>query len=132
MASFQELVQNKFGPVYVVVFCNHGNEYVCDPTVPTPLRFDAKVLLERVNIGPSKSYGLLLDEKEFNEVIERQKPKLSITKDLRDFIYEFTRGHVGHTLAVVDFLVQNVPNYQYSGNLIPIHFIERGHHAQWP
>ncbi|CAG8731944.1 14157_t:CDS:2, partial [Acaulospora colombiana] len=113
---FKDEVQRREAPIYAIIFCSYGNENLSDRRILTPVGFDAKVTLERVQIGDSKSYGLLLHEKEFDEVLERQKPKLYVASDLRDFIYKFTRGHVGHTLAVVDFLVKKREGFMLSGH----------------
>ncbi|KAG8777111.1 hypothetical protein FRC15_011526 [Serendipita sp. 397] len=112
---FKDTVQRKLGLIYVIIFCSHGNENVRDPNIPTPLGFDAKVTLERVENGASKSYGLRLDEGEFRDVLGRQR-KLHVADDLCNFIYEFTRGHVGHTMAFTDFLVKKRERSMLNGH----------------
>ena len=106
--AFKNTIQNSDKPVYVILFCSYGNESVS--TVATPLNFgEAKVTLERVNRGLSTPVGLLLDEEEFREVL-KLRPKLRLADDLRDFVYHFTRGHVGAAIAVFEFLLKKVPN----------------------
>jgi hypothetical protein len=109
--AFKNKFQSAVRPVYAIIFCNYGYE---DIRYPTPPKFDAKVVFDRVDNGVSNSYGLQLDHEEFRDVLDRQK-KLFIEDDLRDFIFRFTRGHVGHTLAVVNCLVKKVPTSRTAG-----------------
>ncbi|PVG04758.1 hypothetical protein CPB86DRAFT_15952 [Serendipita vermifera] len=113
---FKDYIQaaGRSNEAFVILFCSYGNESVRDPEQKsTPLEFgEAKVALSRtlnssVPSG-SKPFGLLLDREECYDVIGRRGPKLLITKDLQDFIYELTSGHVGCVLTVIDFLVVKV------------------------
>jgi hypothetical protein len=102
--------QSSSSPVYAILFCSYGNEDVSLDQKVTPLDFgNARVTLRRTNRSLSKPCGLLLDKEEFCDVITRRRPKLCLADDLRDFIYAFTQGHVGATVAVVTFLLKKVP-----------------------
>jgi hypothetical protein len=110
--AFKNTIQgsSETASVYAILFCSYGNEDVTDGT--TPLDFGlGKVTLNRANPGLSEPCGLLLDEEEFADVI-RRRPKLRLADDLRDFVYSFTRGHVGAAVAVLDFLLKKVPTYE--------------------
>jgi hypothetical protein len=105
-SAFKNLVQGSNKPVYVAIFGGYGIE---EPTSVVPLEFPAKVLLDRVyDDEGSRSYGLLLDKEEFYDVLERQNLTGLFADDLCDFIYQLTRGHVGHTLTFVEFLSKKV------------------------
>lgn len=94
---------------YAILFCSFGNENVSNPEQPTPVHFgEAKVTLDRIPRNDSKPFGLLLDESEFRDVIHRLKPSILLKDDLLDFIYRFTRGHVGAAMAITNFLKKMV------------------------
>jgi hypothetical protein len=98
--------------VYAILFCRYGIEDINDGALYAPIHFGlGKVTLERVDRGLPKPCGLLLDEVEFLDIICR-RPNLRLADDLRNFVYGFTRGHVGATLAVFDFLLKKVPTYK--------------------
>jgi hypothetical protein len=104
--AFKDNIKSLQNPTYVILFCRFGNDGEFDPGMPTPLALTrARVTLNRVHGDGSKPFGLLLDKSEFCDVIKRSS-KLRLTDDLRDFIYCFTRGHVGATLAVTWFLLE--------------------------
>ena len=129
----KDYVQRKVFNLYVVLFCSYENIGPFDPSrMPTPLAFNAEVTLDRTTTRTSKSYGLRLDEEEFRDVLKRQGPKLHVADDLRDFMYNFAQGHVGHTRAFADFLVKQVMNSQCSASLVLTYFIAREIHAGWP
>ena len=110
--AFKDTIQSMQKPVYAILFCTYGNEEVRDPKSVTPIDLTgARVTLERVHTDGDISFGLLLDKLEFGDVIDRNS-KLRLADDLRDFIYDFTRGHVGATLAVAQFLLKKVPIYE--------------------
>ncbi|PVG02083.1 hypothetical protein CPB86DRAFT_811970 [Serendipita vermifera] len=104
--AFKDDVQRFPNSAHVIVFCTYGNKENRGPYLPVPLAFDARVTLNGVYEWMSKpnSYALLLDEEEFCDVIVRQKPKILLKDDLREFVYKLTRGHVGHVMAVLEFL----------------------------
>jgi len=106
--AFKDTIQSTNQPVYAILFCSYGNENVSDFKLSTPLVFgDARVTLNRIDKGLSEPCGLLLNEKEFDNILTR-RPGLRLAGDLRDFVYCFTRGHVGATVAVVEFLLKKV------------------------
>jgi hypothetical protein len=110
---FKDSIQSGINPVYAILFCSYGKQNVIEPYMPMPLSLrGAMVTLDRVDFGGSKPCGLLLDEEEFRDVIDRQAGKLLLAEDLRNFVYHFTRGHVGATLAVIQFLLKKVPAYE--------------------
>ena len=114
--EFKDSIQASNKPVYAILFCSYGNEdvrsYGNEEDRPTPLVFgEAIVTLDREDKGVSKSCGLLLDEEEFCDVVQRTK-KLRLADDLRKFVYSFTRGHAGATVAVTGFLLKKVPTYE--------------------
>jgi hypothetical protein len=97
--------------VYAILFCRYGIEDVTDDGHHAPISFGrGTVTLERADRGLSKPCGLLLDKGEFLDVVRRRQ-NLHLTDDLSDFVYSFTRGHVGATVAVLDFLLMKVPTY---------------------
>ena len=101
--TFKDNIKGLTG-AYAILFCGYGNEVESNPDVPTPLKLTgARVTLGRVHQDGSKSFGLLLDKPEFCDVIERLST-LRLTDDLRDFVYNFTGGHIGAILAVTTFL----------------------------
>jgi hypothetical protein len=101
--SFKDYIE-PFKGAYAILFCNYGNEAEPGPNRRTPLDLTgARVTLGRVHQDGSKSIGLLLDKPEFCDVIKRL-PTLRLTDDLRDFVYNFTGGHIGAILAVTTFL----------------------------
>lgn len=104
-------IQDTHKPVYAILFSRYGNEQGSNPAVPRPLDFAASVTLNRVDEGGSQSCRLLLDKEEFCDVIRRQAPKLYLTVDLRNFIYQLTKGHIGYTVAVMSFLLEKVCLY---------------------
>ena len=107
--AFKDNIQCSKQPVYAILFCSYGNENVSNLDLPTPLVLgDARITLDRTNKGVSEPCGLLLDKKEFRDVISL-RGKLRLAEDLRDFVYSFTRGHVGAIVAVVEFLLKKVP-----------------------
>jgi hypothetical protein len=111
--AFKDNIQSLKNPVYAILFCSYGNESLYDPLKPTPPALNgAKVTLNRIHRAGSTPFGLLLDKPEFCDVIERSS-KLRLTDDLRDFIYRFTRGHVGATVAVSLFLLKKGANLSY-------------------
>jgi hypothetical protein len=104
--AFKDNIQSLQNLTYVILFCRYGNDGEFDPQMPMPLALTkARVTLNRVHGDESKPFGLLLDKSEFCDVIERSS-KLRLMDDLCDFIYCFTRGHVGATLAVTRFLLE--------------------------
>jgi hypothetical protein len=108
-AELKDSFQSPKKPIYAILFCSYGNDDVSLPQDVTPVDFgEARVTLERTNRGLSRPCGLLLDEEEFREVINRRE-KLNLADDLCDFIYHFTQGHVGALVAVVTFLLKKVP-----------------------
>jgi hypothetical protein len=99
--------------VYAILFCRYGIEDVTDHEDGHHAHISfggGTVSLERADSGLSKPCGLLLDKGEFLDVIRRRE-NLHITDDLSDFVYSFTRGHVGATVAVLEFLLMKVPTY---------------------
>jgi hypothetical protein len=101
--TFKDYIKGLTG-AYAILFCSFGNEVENDPYLPTLLNLTgARVTLGRVHQDGSKSIGLLLDKPEFCDVIKRLST-LRLTDDLRDFVYNFTGGHIGATLAVTAFL----------------------------
>lgn len=113
--TLRNTIQEFPNPCYAIVFCSYGNESVHEPNLPAPPGFHVKVRLDRVDVDRSKSHGLRLDREEFSQVLGLQKPKLLITDDLSNFVYEFAGGHVGHTLAVVDFLIKEKKDSMLKG-----------------
>jgi hypothetical protein len=99
--------------VYAILFCSYGNETVSTRERTTPLDLSgAVVTLERTNLGVSEPCGLLLDKEEFSQLIQRKQGKLLLADDLSAFVYDFTRGHVGAIVAVIQFLLKKVPTYE--------------------
>ena len=99
--------------VYAILFCSHGNENVNSDGEPTPVVLSgARVTLKRADLGVSKPCGLLLDNEEYLQLIRLRKGKLLLADDLRNFVYEFTQGHVGAIVAIIEFLVKQVPTYE--------------------
>jgi hypothetical protein len=112
-APFKNTIQgsSEKACVYAILFCRYGIEDLIDNVLYAPISFGrGKVTLERTDRGLSKPCGLLLDEGEFFDVI-RRRPNLRLADDLRDFVYSFTRGHAGASIAVFDFLLKKVPIY---------------------
>jgi hypothetical protein len=110
---FKDCIQSRSIPVYAILFCSYGNGTAIYPDLPTPLALSgARVILDRTDLGGSKPCGLLLDEEEFRSVIDHQMRRLLLAEDLRDFVYHFTRGHAGATVAVIQFLLKKVPTYE--------------------
>jgi hypothetical protein len=106
---FKNHIQSSDKGVYAILFCSYGNESVSDDPSITPPGFgNGRVTLERMDRKVSKPCGLLLDAEEFREVI-RLRPKLRLADDLCEFVYEYTQGHVGAIVAVLDFLLKKVP-----------------------
>jgi hypothetical protein len=126
--AFKDRIRYLQRPVYVIVFCTYGNEETRDHNFPIPPYLIARMTLDCVTLDnrAPRSYGLRLSKDEFKDVLDLRRQKVLIDDKLSDFIYKFTRGHVGHTLAVMDFLVKKVPNSQQSGNLMLIRFVARG------
>ncbi|KAG8841762.1 hypothetical protein FRB91_004704, partial [Serendipita sp. 411] len=109
--AFKDYIQSKQSKlVFVILFCSYGDRRVRPQEVkPTPLEFGpGKVTLQRTLRKDSEPLGLLLDKEEYKDVINRQAPKLLVTDDLQDLIYNLTNGHVGSVLAVVEFLLSKV------------------------
>ena len=103
--AFKDSIQTTKNPVYAILFCSYGNE----EGLLTPLDFgDVIVTLDRVDKGVSKSCGLLLDKEEFCNVVQCTE-KLRLTDDLHKFVYSFTRGQAGATVAATEFLLKKVP-----------------------
>ena len=113
-AAFKNTIQEsrKDVHVYAILFCTYGNDDVIDDALHTSISFGrGKVTLDRSDKGLSKPCGLLLDEGEFLDLIRRRQ-NLHLSADLRNFVYSFTRGHVGAIVAVVEFLLKKVPTYE--------------------
>jgi hypothetical protein len=52
--------------------------------------------------------GILLDRVEFNEVVARREPKLNLHPDLMDNIFNWTAGHVGAIIQLLNIVSYNV------------------------
>jgi hypothetical protein len=101
--TFKDNIKGLTG-AYAILFCSYGNEVDSKPGEPIRLSLNgARVTLGRVHQDGSKSFGLLLDKPEFCDVIKRLST-LRLMDDLRDFVYNFTGGHIGAILAVTTFL----------------------------
>ena len=52
--------------------------------------------------------GILLDRVEFNEVVARRERKLNLHPDLLDNIFNWTAGHVGAIVQLLNIVSYNV------------------------
>lgn len=63
----------------------------------------------RVSLQPTEtSMGILLDRVEFNEVVARRERKLNLHPDLLDNIFNWTAGHVGAIVQLLNIVSYNV------------------------
>ena len=89
---------------HVILFCSYGNP----SSRPVPHRIGTPLALgeaARISLRPREgsegSIGILLNRSEFDEVVSRFKHQLNLHPDLLDLIFQWTDGHVG---AVVKLL----------------------------
>ncbi len=91
----------------VILFCSYGS-----PS-SRPVLYRIGTLLEltnaaRISLWPRKgsegSIGLLLNRSEFDEVVSRFEPRLNLHSDLLDLIFEWTVGHVGAVIRMLEVI----------------------------
>jgi hypothetical protein len=102
------------GTPYAVLFCSYSED-LREVHELTPPNVDAaKLTLARVTRPPNNAedmtpVGLLLDWKEYLGVLKRfTDKKLLLDDEMKDFIFEFTVGHVGAVQAMFQYLIKTV------------------------
>jgi hypothetical protein len=80
---------------YAILFCSYGSP----AETPVNLDFGTSLVLvdaARISLWPTEEQvGVLLAEKEFNEVVERFPEKICLDDALRREIFDWTNGHIG-------------------------------------
>jgi len=98
-----------FSHYRVILFCSYGSP---SPR-PVSYRIGAPPILRdaaRIYMWPTeRSIGMLLNRKEFDEVVSRFYRPLNLHPNLRDLIFDWTVGHAG---AAVELL--RLVSYQVS------------------
>ena len=98
-----------FNEYRVILFCSYGSPssrpvYHRRGGTPLVLADEARVSLRPTE----RSLGLLLSRVEFDEVVARREPKLNLHPDLLDRILNWTTGHVGAIVQLLDIISSQV------------------------
>ena len=92
----------------VILFCSYGSPGSC----PFLYRLGTPLVLSsdaRISLLPGKQkIGLLLNWKEFTQVVSRFEHNVNLDDDLHDMIFDWTAGHVGAVVKLLDIMAYQV------------------------
>ncbi|KAG8766434.1 hypothetical protein FRC20_006290 [Serendipita sp. 405] len=109
---------------YVILFCSYNDDLRKFHGMTPPSMGTGRLTLARI-IAPLKSgddmtpVGLLLDRKEYMGILSRfSKKRLLLDKELENFIFEFTAGHVGAVIAMLQYIIKVEEPHMTNGETI--------------
>ncbi|KAK2467974.1 hypothetical protein APHAL10511_000269 [Amanita phalloides] len=126
-SQFFKNVADGIGHYYVVVFCSYGNPTArpVDTKYGTPpvLRSAALITLwPKKQANGRETNGLFLDRQEFNNVVERHSSNnlSKIHSDLSQLIFDWTNGHVGAVVELLNLISNGMKSRMRRGEVITV------------
>lgn len=116
---------------YAVLFCRYSEDLQEIHSFNPPSLETAKLTLARITRPPNGAedmtpVGLLLDWEEYLSVLDRFTDKrLLLDDELRNFIFEFTAGHVGAVEAMFKYIMIKTVRMPYTLSYATVNILPR-------
>ncbi|KAK2462614.1 hypothetical protein APHAL10511_005347 [Amanita phalloides] len=115
---FKNVADRLLGQYHVITFCSYGSSghRPVDTRRGTAVTLGdvARITLwPRITADGKEVNGLFLDRQEFNEIVVRHG-LLNINSDVSQLIFDWTKGHVGAVVGILDLVSNKVclsPNF---------------------